>query len=724
MNRKFYSLKKTSWLIFVFVCLSYSKLHAQVYANSQVNGVTGLCLICGVSNPNNPVNNSNVNDYSTFNITAGLLGTTVYQTLLFPAVSTTGCDSLIIGIGSGDALLSVNLFAGITVQTFNGTTANNDVQQITASNLSLLQNNTRAEVRLKPANTFDRVKITLSSSLVGLLNGFRLYYAYHTPGTPTPVVTDSTAICAGDSATLSATGASGATIRWYNAAGGGSLLFTGNNYRVSPAATTTYYAEATLNGCNSLRKPVKVTVNPRPANPVYSVPQGFVCGNATLPVTNHTNGINYRVAVHYVPFDGLPGDTSYLVINNDTITVPQRLPVIGSSIMVNVYVQAINPLTGCTSDTISNLFIQGASARIPTVNADSITICKGDTATFIASNPILNLVEFSWYDAPTGGNLLFTGATFKTSPSVTTSYYVEAKFNCVFPVRKAVKVIVTKLPAPVYTVPAGVHCGNATIVISNFQAGLNYNVRLRNNFNSTVLRDTSFLVTNSGSIQLPNFIYFVSTTATVYVQAVNPVTGCRSDSVSMVYIQGGSAGLPVIDADSLILCQGSDTTLHAFVPGFATARIYWYDAPAGGTRLFTGNFFTVSPTATTTYYVTAGAQCEIQQRLPVIVTVVSCFTRTDKDITQKYPQYPTSAGNAIAFKVYPNPSRGTIILGNNAELTGSRFDIFDSNGKLVQNGTINGNTLIMRQGLPEGLYIIRLVTTGKKLLITRVVLLK
>lgn len=438
-------------------------------------------------------------------------------------------------------------------------------------------------------------------------------------------------------------------------------------------------------------------------------------------VTNHTNGINYRIAVHYAPFAGLPRDTSYLVINKDTITIPQLLPINGSTTQVNLYVQAVNPLTGCTSDTVSNLFIQGASARIPTV---SISICKGDTATFIASNPILNLVEFSWYDAPTGGNLLFTGATFKTSPPITTTYYVEAKFNCIFPIRKAVKVIVTKLPNPIYTVPAGFICGGTTIVISNYQTGLHYNVRLKNNFNSTVLRDTSFLVVNTDTIQLPNLIYFVSNSATVYVQAVNPMTGCRSDSVSMVYIRGGSAGIPVLDADSITLCLGSDTTLHAFVPGFATARIYWYDAPVGGTRLFTGNFFTVSPTTTTTYYVTAGAQCEIQQRIPVIVTVVSCFARADKGITDKYAQQPPTIGKAVMLKIYPNPSSGIVILNKNPELSGGRFSIFDSHGKLVQDGIINGRTLAMKQGLPNGIYFIKFLTPSKKSMTARIMLLK
>ena len=139
---KFYNTAKRRWLLFLLLSFLPGKLYAQVYANSQTNGVTGICLLCGVSNPDNPINNGNLNDYSTFNITVGLLGVTVYQTLIFPAASTTGCDSLIIGIGSGNTALSVNLLAGLTVQTFNGSVVNNDAQTVDSTHLRL-QGNSR-----------------------------------------------------------------------------------------------------------------------------------------------------------------------------------------------------------------------------------------------------------------------------------------------------------------------------------------------------------------------------------------------------------------------------------------------------------------------------------------------------------------------------------------------------------------------------------------------------
>ncbi|HVI44699.1 MAG TPA: hypothetical protein VM802_07510, partial [Chitinophaga sp.] len=284
MKPQFYMLRKAAVCLFMLLCLLVRQANAQVYANTENNGVsgTGICIGCGVLNSGNAVN-PNLTDYSTFSITAGLLDVAVYQTLIFPAASTTGCDSLIIRIGSSNAVLSAAILGGVTVQTFNGSTPNNDAQAVSTSILRILQGNQDGEILLKPAQTFDRVKVTLTSSLVGLLSSFRIYFALRKPSVATPNGTDSITICGGQSTIVTATAAPGSTIRWYNASTGGTLLATGGSYTVTPTVTTTYYAEAAAGTCKSVRKPVKVIVNPKPVNPAYSVPQGLTCGSFGIP---------------------------------------------------------------------------------------------------------------------------------------------------------------------------------------------------------------------------------------------------------------------------------------------------------------------------------------------------------------------------------------------------------------------------------------------------------
>jgi hypothetical protein len=87
-------------------------------------------------------------------------------------------------------------------------------------------------------------------------------------------------IASGQAATLTASGApAGAAYRWYSAASGGNLLFTGASY-TTPALTVTthYYVAAALAGCaESARTKVTVTVSPAGGTTAFRVNAG---GNA------------------------------------------------------------------------------------------------------------------------------------------------------------------------------------------------------------------------------------------------------------------------------------------------------------------------------------------------------------------------------------------------------------------------------------------------------------
>jgi len=72
--------------------------------------------------------------------------------------------------------------------------------------------------------------------------------------TPTPTITNVThgTICVSGSTALSATASDSRPISWYSAQTGGTPLLTGNNnYTVAPVSTTSYWVEATYNGCTT-----------------------------------------------------------------------------------------------------------------------------------------------------------------------------------------------------------------------------------------------------------------------------------------------------------------------------------------------------------------------------------------------------------------------------------------------------------------------------------------
>lgn len=100
---------------------------------------------------------------------------------------------------------------------------------------------------------------------------------------PTAPVASGTSICAGSTATLSAT-APGGTYQWYDANTGGSLLATGPSFKTLPlVANTTYYVQTTINGITSTRTAVTVTVNAIPTAP--TAPSVQTCAGTVATLT-------------------------------------------------------------------------------------------------------------------------------------------------------------------------------------------------------------------------------------------------------------------------------------------------------------------------------------------------------------------------------------------------------------------------------------------------------
>jgi len=161
---------------------------------------------------------------------------------------------------------------------------------------------------------------------------------------PTVSVSSST-ICAGQSATLTATpSAAGGTYTWANNPS------STNSITVTPTSTTTYSVTYTLNGCTSQSASGTVTVNPIPSVTVNSV---AICANesATLTASPST-----------------PGGTYLWSPNGETTNAITVTPVATSSYSV------VYSLNGCQSTAASGTVTVNP---IPTVSfsADQITGC-------------------------------------------------------------------------------------------------------------------------------------------------------------------------------------------------------------------------------------------------------------------------------------------------------------------------------------------------------------
>ncbi len=222
-----------------------------------------------------------------------------------------------------------------------------------------------------------------------------------------PNITGTTAAsgCTGDKVTLGASASAG-VINWYTSATGGTSIATGTSF-TTPAltTTTTYYVDATANGCTSnFRTPAKATINPIPT--ITGVTPASSCGNASLTLlATASNGI-----ISW--YDVATGGTA--IITGGTYTTPVL------STTTTYYVETKD--NGCISTRTP---VKATIRAIPTINSsNSVATCRPSSLNLSATT---NNGIVRWYSVPFGGVVLATGNSF-TTPVITTSttYYVDA----------------------------------------------------------------------------------------------------------------------------------------------------------------------------------------------------------------------------------------------------------------------------------------------------------
>lgn len=202
--------------------------------------------------------------------------------------------------------------------------------------------------------------------------------------TTTPPPTASTqSLCAGTTvASLVATGTG--IIKWYSA-------LTGDNFleATKPLATGTYYASQTMNGCESTRTQVAVTVNT-----LIAVNDNF----STTPI----NG-------------SLGGATSTSVFANDTVN---GLPILNSNVIVAI--SSINPPTSNISINSGGIIVVVANTPASTYVVNYSISQNGCTSTATATLSIIIIPASITCDLCTFGDYV----CYQTTPQTTTrSFY-------------------------------------------------------------------------------------------------------------------------------------------------------------------------------------------------------------------------------------------------------------------------------------------------------------
>jgi hypothetical protein len=212
--------------------------------------------------------------------------------------------------------------------------------------------------------------------------------------TPTVSSTTPGSVCDSGTVILSATASAG-SLNWYAASSGGSSLYTGSSFTTpSVSSNTTYYVDATFNGCTTLsRTSVAATVKPSPT--ITSTTPGAVCdsGTVNLDVTASAGTIHWYAAS--------TGGVS--IKAGGSFTTPSI------STTTDYYVDATN--NGCTTPTRTAVTATVSITPTATVTYQSCAGVDGNTTIQIGQTngtaPFtykLNSGSFNSYDTAHIGN--------------------------------------------------------------------------------------------------------------------------------------------------------------------------------------------------------------------------------------------------------------------------------------------------------------------------------
>jgi hypothetical protein len=320
---------------------------------------------------------------------------------------------------------------------------------------------------------------------------------------PPPIISVNNAtICAGQSATLTATG--GNTYVWSNGATTSSVI-------VSPTATVNYTVTGTTAaGCTNTAI-ATVSVNPSPS---------FIFTPSNITTATICAATNYT-----------------LIPSNVALTYscsPAPVSVTGNSIVVNPSTTTVYTVTGTNANlcSYSKTFTVNIISVIP-IAVSSTTICRNSTVTLTASN---STTSYTWSTGAIGTN------TISVSPLTTTNYTVTGTTAC--GTSSAIATVTVFANPVVNMYGASSICSGSNATLTAFSAPP---------------AAYSYLWNTGATTNQINVSPIVTTTYTAVV--TNTSTGCSATGVKTVTV----LPTPTISvtATSYTICRGSTTTLTA-----------------------------------------------------------------------------------------------------------------------------------------------------------------
>lgn len=318
---------------------------------------------------------------------------------------------------------------------------------------------------------------------------------------------------------LAATASTDCFLNWYTLPTGGVASNTSPTPLTTVAGSTTYYVSQTntVNGCESPRAAIIVTVNPLPTAPIVS--NANYCNNESAVSLSATASANCTLNWYTTASGGTSSPTSP---TPSTTTL-------GST---NYYVSQTITSTGCEGPRAEIIVIVNPLPTAPITS--NIDYCHNEVAIPLTATVSANCT-LNWYTIPTGGTSSATSPTPSTATVGTTKYYVSQTITatgCEGP-RAEISVIIN--PLPIVKDVEIIQCDTDLIVDGRtlFNLTVNNNAISANSINENFTYYTSLNGANNAvsADLISNELAFENTTPTVmdiWSRVSNKITGCYS----------------------------------------------------------------------------------------------------------------------------------------------------------------------------------------------------
>ncbi|RYY37192.1 MAG: hypothetical protein EOP46_03635, partial [Sphingobacteriaceae bacterium] len=432
-------INRCSLVLCLLMFISLKNYGQRIYANQQDNGRSGLvCVNCVVNNAGAAVD-GNPQTNSVINVAVGVLAQTWQEVIFNGPVKPTASTPVRLKLGTGDNLVDLTALGGVSLRAYNNNTPVGPSYTL-GTLVTAASNNNQFDVGFTPTGTYDRVRITLNGGLLGALSSLYVYEAYFNGSAAAPCNSAVDELHGISSALLGLGVDIGGVQNPLNAIDGNintaSRLNAGVAALGAYAQQTIVYQTPSVVG-DSIRLTLAIPQTLLDANVLSSIQISTARGNFS---NNDTRTLSSSLLT--VRLLDLAGTRRRVTVTYAPTAVFDRVQL---------------RLGGGIANVLTSLDLYEAERLIrrPVINFNDEAIidnnlqaCAGSTVTLTAT-PVAN-TTFTWYDAPTGGNILTTGTNYTTPVlnASTTVYVAASRAGCTNQSeRTAVTITINDIPA-------------------------------------------------------------------------------------------------------------------------------------------------------------------------------------------------------------------------------------------------------------------------------------